>query len=322
MNGVTGARPRYAFYGSGRFAARCLELLTAWAPPCWIVTASPKEAGRGRKLSETPVAAFARDCDALLEAPLLESATVSRDEAVLAMKRDAPVDFSFVIDFGQIVREPILEWESRVGCLNIHPSLLPRYRGATPVQRALMDGLETTGVTIFKLADGVDCGPILLQKEVAVAPEDDAGMLLERCACVGVAAFIEYVAGNPFSDWHFREQDETAATYAPKISPDEERIDWSASAEEILGRVRALSPRPGAWTTIQGKRLRVISMSIPGGDVGTLMPGELAAKSKEPLVGTGSECVTLVSVQMEGKKIQSAAQWWNGFRAAEGAFFI
>lgn len=322
MSGAADERPKYAFYGSGRFAARCLELLTAWTPPCWIATAPPKEAGRGKKLAETPVAAFVRGSDALSGIPLLESSAVSRDDAVLAVREKFTVDFSFVIDFGQIVREPILEWGSSTGCLNIHPSLLPRYRGAAPVQRALMDGLEVTGVTIFKLAGGVDCGPILLQKEVAVGPEDDAGALLERCACAGVAAFIEYADGTPLREWRFREQDESAATYAPKISPEEERIDWSRAAGEILGRVRALSPKPGAWTTIGGKRLRVLSASIADGGAEPLRPGELATRYKLPVVGTGSGCLALGSVQMEGKKIQSAAQWWNGFRAAEGAFFI
>lgn len=311
---------KYAFYGSGGFAARCLELLSLWQPPLWIVTAPAKEAGRGRRLSATSVAAFA--ADRLEAVPLLESAAVFRDAAVLSRKEADPVDFSFVIDFGQMIREPILEWESAVGCLNIHPSLLPQYRGAAPVQRALMDGAAETGVTIFKLASGMDAGPILLQRRLAIEPEDDAGSLLERCARTGVSAFVDYASATPLAAWSFREQDESCVTYAAKISGDEERIDWGGPAGEIVGKIRALSPKPGAWTTVRGKRLRVMSASIWDGASPTLSPGELSDSARLPLVATGAGTVLLGLVQAEGKKIQDAAQWWNGFRAAKGEFLV
>jgi methionyl-tRNA formyltransferase len=313
---------RYAFYGSGRFAARCLDLLARWSPPSWVVTAPPREAGRGRKLSATPVAAFVSAH--LAGTPLIESAAASSDERVWALKTERPVDLSFVIDFGQVMREPVLEWESRVGCLNIHPSLLPKYRGAAPVQRALMDGAVVAGVTIFKLAKGMDSGPVLLQTPVPIEPEDDAEALLLRSACVGVEAFIEFASDTPIEEWRFYEQDESAATYAPKISPEEERIDWCAAAGDIVNKIRALSPRPGAWTTVRDRRLRVMSAQLTeeGPEVRDPRPGEIFAWAKSNLFGSGFGAVRLVAVQPEGKKIQRAAQWWNGFRATGEEFFV
>lgn len=331
MTGMEKRRLRYAFYGSGGFGARCLDLLSEWIIPEWIVTAAPKEAGRGRKLRPTPVAEFARNDERLGVLPLIETALASSDEAVASMKRDKPVDFSFVVDFGQIVKEPILEWESKVGCLNIHPSLLPRYRGAAPIQRALMDCAGETGVTIFKLARGVDSGPVLMQRRIDVSPDDDAASLMERCAAGGVSMFVEYARSTLFGDWRFTDQDDSLATYAPKISSEEERIDWSVGAGEILGKIKALSPRPCAWTTAREKRMRIISADAVGagktaetgfGAAHSLRPGEIAVEGQSPFVGTGDGILRLKQVQMEGKKIQDAAVWLNGFRAAEGELLV
>ena len=314
-NGIT-----YAFCGSGVFAARCLELLSAWRTPLWVVTAPPKPAGRGRVPKDTPVKDLMDTTDLLQSVPILASADASRDEAVLAMKKNRPVNFTFVVDFGQIIREPLLAWDAPVGCLNIHPSLLPLYRGAAPVQRALMDGAPETGVTIFKLAAGMDSGPILLQEKLSIGPDDDMGTLLERAAVAGTSAFIDYATRMPLDRWRFSLQDDERATHAPKISKDDERIDWTKPAGEIADKIRALRPTPGAWTTIREKRLRVIeALPLESVQNGKATPGLLlGTKDGRPLVATGDGVLTLVCVQMEGKKTGGAAEWRNGLRPTEG----
>jgi len=315
---------KYAFFGSGTFAARCLELLSAWTPPLWIVTAPPKPAGRGGALRPTPVQRFAEASETLRGTPLAASADVSRDEAVLALRGKLPPDFTFVVDFGQIIREPILAWQEHVGCLNIHPSLLPLYRGAAPVQRALMDGAAETGVTVFKLAAGMDSGPVLLRERFVIEPDDDTGTLLERAAEIGVRAFIEIASRVPAADWRFTPQDDARATGAPKIAKEEERVDWRMPAEAIANRIRALRPAPGAWTTIRGRRLRLIDAFVLSRSEGRdAEPGTLLGSSDGyPLARAGRGVLALTRVQAEGKKTTGAAEWWNGLRPSGEEKFV
>lgn len=309
---------RYAFIGSGAFAARCLELLSVWRMPSWIVTASPKLGGRGNRTIFTAVADFAAENNCFDKTDVLCTSSASTDDDVLALKRRKPVDFTFVVDFGQMIKEPLLAWDAPIGCLNIHPSLLPSYRGAAPVQRALMDGVSETGVTIFKLARGMDSGPILLQEKIAVEPDDDTESLLDRAAIVGTGALIDCITKTPIDAWTFYPQDEANATFAPKIRREEERIDWNDSATSIAGKIRALSPKPGAWTTIRGKRLRILKADAGEGAVAG-RPGELLGmRNALPAVVAGTGFLTFQCVQMEGKKIQPASDWWNGIRIEPG----
>jgi methionyl-tRNA formyltransferase len=245
----------------------------------------------------------------------VESASASSDEAVLELKKNVLVDFAFVVDFGQFIREPLLDYNGRIGCLNIHPSGLPRYRGAAPIQRALMDGAEDIGVSIFKLGRGMDSGPLLIQEKLAVAPFEDFGSVSERAAVLGVEAFIGLVSKTSVREWNFLPQDEALATYAPKISSGEERIDWRMTASAISNRVRAFSPRPGAWTTLRGKRLLILSARpIEGNPENGAQPGELRLGGGNPSVVSSDGFVELITVQPEGKKPLPASAWKNGLR--------
>ena len=312
----------YGFIGSGGFAARCLELLTRWQVPSWLVTAPARPAGRGKKPTQTPFADMADKLGLLPGVPLLSSASASRDEAVLRLKKDIPVTFVFVTDFGQLIREPLLAWDEPIGCLNIHPSLLPLYRGAAPIQRALMDGASESGVTLFKLASAMDAGPILLRRAFGIKSNDNAGDLLERAAIAGTEAFIEHAGRTAPDDWRFEPQDELNATTAPKISRDEERIDWSVSSSSLHNKIRALAPKPGAWAMLRDKRVRILKSSCEvSGDSGEA-PGTIVGISEsEPLVATGHGLLRLSHVQTEGKRAQPASEWWNGLRAAIGECF-
>jgi methionyl-tRNA formyltransferase len=267
-------------------------------------------------MSCTPVGELVSKWGAGRETPLVETVDASSDGKVLGLKEEFPVDFAFVVDFGQFVREPILSMDTRIGCLNIHPSLLPLYRGAAPIQRVLMDGADVTGVTVFKLDEGMDSGPVLLRERIRIGPDDDFGSLLERAAAAGVGEFIEFARRNPVNGWKFEPQDELLATHAPKISSGEERINWNRPAHEIVSLVRSLSPKPGAWTTLRGKRLLILSARVLAGHAtnAIMAPGELNLSGKEPCVCAGDGAVALVAVQAEGKKPQSAPSWKNGLR--------
>ena len=315
---------RYAFFGSGVFAAECLELLSKWQIPSWIITSPEKASGRGNKVSRTPVGELASRLFDLRGIHVIETASASSDEAVLKMKREHPVDFSFVIDFGQLISEPLLAWEERVGCLNIHPSLLPLYRGAAPIQRALMDGANTIGVTIFKLAVGMDTGPVLLAETMNIEAGDDFGSLRSKAAEMGAGAFIRFASANSPDSWIFENQDESRATYAPKISAEEERIDWKRSARDIVGLVRALSPKPGAWTTLRGKRLLILSAreTSSSKEHEACLPGELWLDKKNSLVVAGEGLVEIVTIQPEGRKPQPVSAWKNGLRLGSGELMI
>ena len=315
---------RYAFFGSGVFAAECLELLSKWRVPSWIVTAPPAASGRGNIVSRTPVGKIASSLNGLREIHVLETASASSDDAVLEMKRKLPVDFSFVIDFGHLIREPLLAWEEHIGCLNIHPSELPLYRGAATIQRALMDGARVIGVSIFKLAAMMDAGPVLFTERIEVDAGDDFGSLRKKAAEIGTGAFIRFALNNPPYSWTFKTQDESGATYARKISSAEERIDWRRPARSIVGLVRALSPKPGAWTTLRGKRLLVLSAreASSAEEHETCRPGELRLERANSLVGTGEGLVEIVTIQPEGRKPQPASAWKNGLRASPGECMI
>lgn len=306
--------PSYAFFGTGGFAAGCLALLAAWRLPSWIVTAPARPSGRGQKATPTPVRALAEQLETLRGIPIIESAHASSDLDVLGCRKQHPVDFSFVIDFGQLIREPLLAWEETIGCLNIHPSLLPLYRGAAPVQRALMNLEQQTGVTVFKLASGMDAGPVLLRRELRIAPDDNTGTLLEKAAALGVGALVEYAAQTPTCRWQFTPQDDALVTVAPKISKDEERLDWHRPAAVLAGQIRALAPKPGAWTTMRGKRLRLLAVHTDD-QTPALPPGSLTTCGNAPVVATGEGSLVLEEVQAEGKKLQRASEWWNGLRA-------
>jgi methionyl-tRNA formyltransferase len=307
---------RYAYFGTGAFAARCLELLSEWRMPSWVVT-PPFGASRGRNAKvRSPVGELVSGGKgAWRGVPLVESANASSDGAVLELKKNVRVDFTFVVDFGQFIREPLLDESGRIGCLNIHPSGLPCYRGAAPIRRALMDGVSEVGVSIFRLGRGMDSGPVLIQDKLEVGPYEDFGSVSERAAVLGAEAFIGLVSKTPVREWSFLPQDEALATYAPKISPGEERIDWGMTARAISNRVRAFSPRPGAWTTLRGKRLLILSARpIEVKPENGASPGELCLGGGNPLVASYDGLVELITVQPDGKKPLPASAWKNGLR--------
>ncbi len=299
-----------AFLGSGHFAARCLELVNGRLRPEWVLTNAPKSAGRGLSMRNTPVWELAKK----LGLPVYTTERLSADaERAAWIKANAP-DVLLVIDFGHIIKEPVLT-AAKYGCLNIHPSKLPEYRGSAPLQRVLMDGRKRTAVSIFRLDAGMDSGPILAQPELEIAPDDDCASLAEKAARLGAETLLHYLCDVQPDEWRFTEQREDGATCAPKIDKSEGKIDWARPAAEIADKIRGIGAAPGVFCTVRGRRLRIYRAEAVTGS-GT--PGTYAVRGGAPCVACGEGLLRLAEVQPEGKKLQRAEDWARGLRVNDG----
>lgn len=229
--------------------------------------------------------------------------------------REIAPDVAIVVAYGSILPGSLLE-VPRLGFVNLHFSLLPAYRGAAPVQRAVMDGVSPSGVSIMVLTEGMDEGPVLAMQEVPVEPDDTAGTLGERMAALGAPLLVETVERYAAGELEPREQDHALATYAPKISTEEARVDWTKPADRIANLVRGLDPAPGAWTEWDGRRLKVWGVRPVES---RLEPGILEHAGDALLAGTGTQAVELVDVQLAGKRRMSGGELARGLRPGAGA---
>lgn len=284
-----------------------------------VLTNAPRPAGRGSRLTPTAVADAASD----LDLPLLEIARV-RDgegfEALDAMEPDAIV----VVAYGEILTPDVLDIP-RLGAVNVHFSVLPRWRGAAPVQRAILEGDEVTGVTVMLMDEGLDTGPALLTVETPIDEEEDAGSLGARLAELGGPLLIEALRGLDDGSLEPRSQDHAAATVAPKLLPDERTIDWTHPSEAIVRRVRAFAPEPGAVTTFRQGRLKVLEARDRGSHGHFLSETEPVVGQPRITEGGGVEVhagastvVELVAVAPAGRKRMSGAEWARGARIQAG----
>lgn len=275
-----------------------------------VVTNPDKPAGRGMELRPPPVKEEA--LRAGLE--VLQPRRAREPELEERLRELAP-DVAIVVAYGSILPGSLLEVPRR-GFVNLHFSLLPAYRGAAPVQRAVIDGVSASGVSIMVLTEGMDEGPVLAVQEVAVEPDDTAGTLGERMADLGAPLLVETVERYVAGELRPEEQDHDRATYAPKISTEEARIDWTRPAPEIVNLVRGLNPVPGAWTEWDGKRLKVWAVRPAGR---SLEPGALEHSGDALLAGTGAEAVELADVQLAGKRRMRGGELARGLRLEPGA---
>jgi methionyl-tRNA formyltransferase len=282
-----------------------------------VLTNPPRPAGRGSRLTPTAVADEARATDL----PLLEVDRV-RDgagfEALDALEPDAIV----VVAYGEILTPDVLDIP-RLGAVNVHFSLLPRWRGAAPVQRAILEGDGTTGVTVMLMDEGMDTGPILATLEAAIGPEEDAGSLGTRLAELGASLLIETLRGYDEGSIEPRSQDHTAATYAPKLLPDERTLDWRQPADAIVRRVRAFAPDPGAVTTFREGRLKVLGARSDPGPGGWMLAetpalGEVIGTDGNPQVLAWPGVVELLEVGPAGRRRMSGEEWARGAKIQPG----
>ncbi|MEJ5311033.1 MAG: methionyl-tRNA formyltransferase [Anaerolineae bacterium] len=299
--------------GTPEFALPTLERLASHYPLVGVVTQPDRPAGRGRHVVASPVKEFA-----LAEGiPVFQPERLRRVEAVERIRAWAP-DVIVVAAYGQILRPSVLEIP-RLGVLNIHASLLPRWRGAAPVQAAILAGDTVTGVTIMKMDEGLDTGPIVAKREVPILPGETGGELEARLAEIGAQLLLEvlpdYVAGliQP------QPQPEEGVTLAPRISTEAAGIDWTCPADKLERHVRAFAPTPGAFTTWNGARLKVLRGEAVTGNTKADCPGTVFLWEKYPAVVAGEGALILLQVQMAGKRPMNGDAFVRGRKDLLGA---
>lgn len=293
---------RTVFFGTSDFAAAVLARLAGGEHrPSLVVTPPDRPRGRGRKIASPPVAESAR----ALEIELLQT-EASESVPALELIRAAAPEVGVVCAFGQLIREPLL---SELELLNLHPSLLPRWRGAAPIERAITAGDAETGVTIMRLTEGLDSGPIGLREEVRIAPDDDYGALAARLARLGGDLLVRALDLRAAGELQLTEQDDAQATYAEKIAADDRRLDPQRPADELERTVRALHPHIGAYLELaDGERLGVTAARAePEGP----QPGTVRADDGL-VVGCGEGALRLLEVRPAGGRTMDAEAYLRG----------
>ena len=301
---------RTAYLGTSDFAATVLRSLAGSAHrPALVVTPPDRPAGRGRRLAAPPAAVAARE----LGLELHQTPSVNEASSVERLRTAAPEAIA-VCAFGQLIAEPLL---SEYLILNVHPSLIPRWRGAAPIERAIMSGDERTGLTIMRVAEGLDSGPVALQEEIAIGDSEGYGTLSARLAELGGRLLTEALDRLEAGELEFEEQDESAATYAEKIAPEERRLDPARPAEELERVVRALSPHIGTYLQLDGgDRLGVLeSRALRDGPPS----GEIRAADGALVLGCDTGALRLAVVQPPGKRPMTATEFLRGHPAPSRA---
>ncbi len=298
---------RVAFFGTPEFAIPSLAaLIESHHKVAGVVSAADKPRGRGREVIPAPVARFALEEGIKVLKPFdLE------DEEFLSDLKGWNADAFAVVAF-RILPEEVFGMP-KYGTINLHASLLPKYRGAAPIQWAIWSGEKETGLTTFQIQMKVDTGNILKQEKVAIGDEDDAGSLSIKLAESGAKLLVETLNGLESGTLMPRQQDDTGATRAPKIKKEHTVIDWKQPAERIHNQVRALSPSPGAMTQFQGKTLKIYRTKIAENTQG-LKPEELLIDDGGIRAGTDSGELHIIELQLQDKKRMDAVTFLRGFR--------
>jgi methionyl-tRNA formyltransferase len=309
---------RLIFMGTPAFAVPSLRrLLEVGHEVALVITQPDRPAGRGQRLTKSPVKQVAEEAGL----PVMQPVKV-RDQEVVTRLRTTKPDAIVVVDSGQILSRAILEIPP-YGCINVHASLLPKYRGAAPIAWALIRGETVTGVTIMEMVEAMDAGPILLQRAIPITDEDDAGTLHERLAVLGAEALIEALDAVKRGEIREIPQEDAPATFAPKLTPDLGRLDWTRGARELWNLIRGLSPQPGAYTFFRNRLVRVLRARPEPGE-GREIPGVILGvrRGEGVLVATGEGRLLLLRLQPEGKRVMTAEEFAHGYRIAPGAAFV
>ncbi|HEX5857832.1 MAG TPA: methionyl-tRNA formyltransferase [Microbacterium sp.] len=273
-----------------------------------VVTRPDAPLGRKRVLTPSPVAAAAE------ELGLTTLKTARLDDAATAELSALDADLGVIVAYGGLVREPLLSTPAQ-GWINLHFSLLPRWRGAAPVQHALIAGDPETGASVFRLVAELDAGDVYEERRYLVPPRATAGDVLHDLAGLGAELLRDVVAGIERGTAVATPQ-EGAATFAPKLTEADGAVVWDQPADRVVGRIRGVTPEPGAHTTVAGTRLKLLDAEIPDGAV-LLKPGEIAGRGRDILIGTATESIAVSRVQPAGKPAMSSGDWWRGVRNGE-----
>lgn len=306
---------RAVFFGTPQFAVPCLDALADVAEVVAVVCQPDKPQGRGLELAAPPVKERAIE----LGIPVVQPTKLKTGEFA-AWLRDQKVDVALVVAYGRILPKDVLE-APRLGCVNVHASLLPKYRGAAPITWAIVRGEPETGITLMQMDEGMDTGAMLEQLKTEIVADETAGELAERLSALGALAvrkgLPKYVAGGytPIA------QDHAKHTVAPILKKEDGRIDFTKPARVIHDHVRGMSPWPGAFTTSRGKGLKVHTTHVtdlPSGAKSAAPGTVVLADKSRVVVACGERAIELTRVQLEGKKAISASDWYAGRGVAEG----
>lgn len=296
---------RIAFMGTPDFAVPVLsELLAAGHDITAVYTRAPQPSGRGHKLKPSPVQAFAESHGLSVRTP--KNFKADEDKAAFAA---LDLDVAVVVAYGLILPQALLD-APRYGCLNLHASLLPRWRGAAPIQRAIIAGDSHTGVQVMRMEAGLDTGPVLLSEIVEITPTDTAGSLHDKLAQIAAQLGPRALAALERGALVETPQPEEGVTYAEKITPEEAYIDWSRLASAVDCHIRGLSPFPGAWFVVGETRVKAL-LSKKVENKGA--PGEILQADNRLVVACGEGAVELITLQRAGKRAQEAEEFLRGF---------
>jgi methionyl-tRNA formyltransferase len=300
---------KLVFAGTPQVAVPSLALLAASDHEiAAVVTRTDAVLGRKRLLTPSPVAAAAAD----LGLPVIKANRLDETATTAITRLDA--DLGVIVAYGGLVREPLLS-APRLGWINLHFSLLPRWRGAAPVQRAIMAGDTETGAAVFQLVAELDAGAVFAQLVTPIGRHATSGALLESLSRSG-AELLRGVVDDLATGSITATEQTGDVTLAPKLTLADARIDWSQSAERVHAIIRGVTPEPGAYTEIDGARLKLHDVA-PTHDQPALAPGHISSLDKRVLIGTGTAPLELITVQPAGKNSMKAIDWWRGVAATE-----
>jgi methionyl-tRNA formyltransferase len=305
---------RIVFFGTPEFAVASLNaLLRERFTLAGIVTQPDKPQGRSRSTLVPPAVKLAA-LDAGL--PILQPARPVGD-LFLASLRRLEADLGVVVAYGHILRPEVLDAPAR-GMINVHASLLPRFRGAAPIQHAILAGDRETGISIMKMEEGLDSGPVLHRVSTPIADGETGGTLTTRLAALGASALVEALALLAARAERAEPQDTCAATYAPKISRETARLDWTRDAASLERQVRAFDPVPGAWTSLDGAPVKLFGgmPAVGGGE-----PGAVLAASDRLVVAGGTGAIAVSEVQPAGRNRLTVEEWVRGRGISAGSRF-
>ncbi|MBN1531054.1 MAG: methionyl-tRNA formyltransferase [Spirochaetes bacterium] len=305
---------RIGFFGTPELAARCLRYLHERHSILFLVTGEDKKTGRHQRLQHPAAKAAALE----LGIPVLQPVSV-RDDGFISRLKEFDADIYVIVAYGRIIPRSIFD-HPPLKTVNLHPSLLPRYRGAAPIEWAVMQGEEVTGITVQLINEKLDAGDIVLQERIPVPPDFTAGDLYDTVMAEGGALLHRSMemlaegAGEPVG------QDESAATYCGKIDRDTARIDWTRGAVRIHNLVRGMNPKPVAWTTFRSKQARIWKTApFTEPPERAKLPGELARFGrKRLLVGTGDGMLEILRIQPENRDVMDGLSFLNGYRPETG----
>ncbi|WP_304300787.1 methionyl-tRNA formyltransferase [Chromatium okenii] len=309
---------RIIFAGTPEFAAHCLTaLIDAGLNVVAVYTQPDRVAGRGQKLQMSPVKQLAQT-HAL---PVFQPESLKKDAAAVAQLRELNADLMIVVAYGLLLPVTVLE-APRLGCINVHASLLPRWRGAAPIQRAVLAGDAESGVCIMRMEAGLDTGPVYHRVVTPLEPNETGGSLHDRLAVLGAQALLEALPGVCDGSRQPEIQDDALATYAHKLTKDEARIDWTQPAASIERQIRAFNPWPVAHTTLDDAALRIWEAEADAAALPfSVPPGTVISADKTGIhVATGDGVLRITRLQPPGKKPMTAADYRNA-RQVDGVRF-